>query len=348
MAFSRRLGVIGIVGASWLVAVGCGSDDDKKTNTDAGAGEAGDSGGGKSSVGGSSSNAGKGGTSTGGKGGGGAGGKNAGGTGGTTAGTGGSANNAGEAGQGGSPLGEVGGAGGAPESSSAGAGGDAAGAGGAGVGPAAPLLACANQCEIDDDCLVDGAIVQMTCDPTSKRCVDTSVITCQTVDDCTPSASFWTFAPCTSVDDCDGGYECIDWKGSGYCAYTPDPDCFPGDLTVTLGRFGLADSPVEVCYTPQPCLAGACGQPGCELTGCEAGTGDTCSATTHECECTTGGDECSVTGVCGADHHCTECKIDDDCPAGNTGKDKCVEGKCGCSGAAACPDPTANATPVCE
>lgn len=347
MAFSRRLGVIGIVGASWLVAVGCGSDDDKKTNTEAGAGEAGDSGGGKSSVGGSSSNAGKGGMSTAGKGGsGGAGGKNAGGTGGTTAGTGGSTSTAGEAGQGGVPMGDMGGAGGAPASSSAGAGGDAAGAGGAGVTPAEPVLACGDQCEIDDDCLVDGAIFQKTCDLTSKRCIDPTAATCETADDCTPSASLWTFAPCASVDDCDPGYECIDWHGDGYCAYTPDPECGFGDVKVTLGQFGKVDSPVDVCYTPNACVAGAC-QPPCELTDCGAGTGDTCNTTTHECECTLGS-ECSATEVCGADHHCTECKIDDDCPNGNTGLDKCVNGKCGCSGAAACPDLTANATPVCE
>jgi hypothetical protein len=349
MAFSRRLGVIGIVGASWLVAVGCGSDDNKQVNT-GDAGDAGESAGGKASSGGSNSNAGKGGSNTAGKGGsGGVGGKNAGGTGGTggaTAGTGGSGGTqVGEAGQGGTPVGESGGAGGAPDTSNAGAGGDAAGAGG--QGPAAVVLACGNQCENDDDCAVDGAIVQMTCDLTSKRCVDPSVTACATPDDCTASASLWTFAPCATGDDCDPGYECIDWQGAGYCAYTPDPDCGFGDVKITLGQFGLPDSPVDVCYTPQACVAGAC-QPGCELGGCDGGgTGDTCSATTHQCECELG-TECSVTGVCGADHHCTECKIDDDCPAGITGKDKCVNGKCGCSGAAACPDLTASATPVCE
>lgn len=342
MAFSRRLGVIGILGASWLVAVGCGSDDDKKVNSTGDAGEAGETSGGKSSVGGSSSTAGKGGMNTGGKGGaGGAGGKNAGGSGGSTGG--GGASSAGEAGQG--VL--MGGAGGMPDTPTAGAGGDAGGAGGVGVAPAEPVLACANQCANDDDCLVDGAIVQMTCDPTSKRCVDPSVTACQTVDDCVAGASAWTFFPCASVDDCNGGEECINWKGEGFCAYTPDPDCFPGDLKITLGKFGFADAPVDVCYTPNACVAGAC-QPGCELGGCDGGgTGDTCSATTHLCECALG-TECTVTGVCGADHHCTECKINDDCPAGNTGKDKCVDGKCGCSGAAACPDPTASATPVCE
>ncbi|HVY32369.1 MAG TPA: hypothetical protein VHB79_37790 [Polyangiaceae bacterium] len=344
MAFSRRLGVIGILGASWLVAVGCGSDDNKQVNT-GDAGEAGESAGGKASSGGSTSNAGKGGNSTAGKGGsGGVGGKNAGGTGGTggaTAGSGGT--NVVEAGQGGVPT-AMGGAGGAPDVPSAGAGGDAAGAGGVGV--PAVHQACANQCEMDDDCAVDGAAFQMICDPTSKRCVDPTVSACQTVDDCVANASFWSFFPCASNDECDGG-KCIDWQGSGYCAYTPDPDCLDGDLKITLGQFGLPDSPIEVCYTPSACVGGVC-QFACESLGCGAGAGDTCSPTTHECECTTGGAECSATGVCGADHHCTECKVDDDCAGANLGLDKCVDGKCGCSGAEVCPDPTANATPVCE
>ena len=59
MAFSRRLGVVGIVGASWLVAVAC-SDDSDKIKVAGEAGEAGQGGetpsGGKANAGGSSNN----------------------------------------------------------------------------------------------------------------------------------------------------------------------------------------------------------------------------------------------------------------------------------------------------
>ena len=65
MAFSRRLGTICIVGASWLVAVGC-DDNEDQVFPRAGAGEGGEApGGGKSSVAGSQSNGGKAGASAG-------------------------------------------------------------------------------------------------------------------------------------------------------------------------------------------------------------------------------------------------------------------------------------------
>lgn len=322
MAFSRGLGVMGLVTVSWLVAVGC-SDDDKNTQQDAQAGEAGESAAGKSADGGKGGG-GKGGTA------------GSGGTGGTTAGT------AGDGGaSGGEPPIVSGGAGAGGEPS-----GGAAGDGGAGGEPALGLAQCAYECGDDDDCLVGGAQVQKICDVDSKRCVDPSDGACKASAECFPIFNGW--AECATTGECDEGFVCATWEGTGYCMSRNLDGCVAGDLDMTLPEFGIADSPVNVCMQSAACYLGAC-QPGCELIGCEgSGVGETCGQVTHLCECTEG-TECDDSGVCGADHQCAECVTDQDCIDKNAlGLDKCYAGKCGCAGALSCPDVTENATPVCE
>jgi hypothetical protein len=325
MAFSRRLGVVGLLGVSWLLAVGCGDDGDKLKN----AGDAGEAGeaptGGKSTSGGSSNNAGTGGMSTGGNGGSSNAGMNA------AAGTGGEA---GGAGAGGTAEAGAGGA--------AGAGGQG-GAAGAGGTPEPTLKSCSNQCEIDADCKIDGSD-QLTCDQGSHRCVDVTVATCAVSDDCVVSMNPWT--TCTTSADCDPDFErCATWQGAGYCMQLHIDDCNFGDVPATLAEFGKADSPVDVCYTAAACKDKEC-MPGCELIGCGTGDGETCSDLTHLCECTLPA-ECT-SGICGADHACKQCATSDDCAGGISGQDTCVNGACGCSSAAACPDLTDAGVPVCE
>jgi hypothetical protein len=345
MAFSRRLGVIGILGACWFVAVGCGDDDSKKADsTDGGEGGEAPSGG-KATSGGSANNAGKGGSATAGKGGSG---------GATTAGTGGKGGSGGTAGGAAGTDAGNGGAAGTPEPPVGGAGGAVAGgAGGAEAGaggvPAAIAKSCANECEIDDDCKIEGAIGQ-SCSPGSHRCYDSTVATCTTNDDCKPGASFW-FVTCQSDADCadDNSESCIEFGGVGYCALLSVSDaCDVGLGPKDLPRLG-AQGTSNVCVAYDTCQSGTC-QFSCADpdfgVSCGAGTGDTCNPDSGLCECAAAG-ECD-SGACGADSHCADCKIDDDCPGGISGQDVCVNGKCGCSAANVCPDLTQAATPVCE
>lgn len=348
MAFSRRLGVIGILSVSWFVAVAC--SDDEKNGANAGAGEAGEAGeasGGKSTSGGSANNAGKAGNATAGKGGMST-------TGGTP--TGGSGGNAGSAVTGGAGAGAVGGedAGGAGGASAGAAGSDAAGAGGlggAGGEPPTPVAKkCDFGCSVDADC--NGIDSVGHCDPTLKRCRSTD---CTVTTDCAPMASLW-FTNCANDSECIPDLErCVAWQGVGYCAGLPDPSfpdfpCTFGTPT-TLPLFGAVGE-AEVCADlTQVCSAkGAC-EPGCGSLGCDAGTGDTCNESTGLCECAQS-TECTKAGVsvCGESGTCG-CADDTDCQktAAATGLGKCIAGTCGCDSASSCVNPgLANATAICE
>jgi hypothetical protein len=342
MAFSRRLGVIGIVGACWFVAVGCDDDGDQK-DTSSDGGEGGEAPiAGKASAG-SVNNAGKGGNGTAGNGGDG---------GGETAGTGataGDGGNSGTAGQGGAGA-EAGNGGAAgtpviPVGGGGGAGGDeTGGVGGEGGAPAAVAKRCANECEIDGDCAI-GIDETLKCNQATKRCED-PLLACSSVDDCRPWANEWRTSCATSAD-CFAGFEaCVDWQGKGYCAALNLDGCFPGEPTMLPEHGAVTPTNVEVCVAPSACKGGSCTL-ACDhafSAGCaDAGDGDTCSLVTHLCECEAG-TECS-SGICGGDSLCQQCVTAQDCPAGT---DACVNGKCGCSAAAVCPDLTAAGTPVCE
>jgi hypothetical protein len=337
MAFSRRLGVVAIVGVSWLVAIGCDDSDDKIPQGSA-AGEGGEApSAGKSSVAGSKNEGGK------------AGGGSAGKGGASTGGSGGDAGNGGtpsEAGQGGTGA-------------NAGMGGETAGASGetnvrgdggsSGQGGLPPVAAsCSFTCANDDDCLI-GQNDSQKCNVVSHKCEDPATA-CTADVDCLVSQSFWFFT-CDDDDGCDPDYErCVDAGGKGYCATLPDPDCF-GGVPRTFPRFGTAGT-IEVCASADPrCRGGAC-ELGCgdETNGCEQGNGDTCSAVTGLCECTQG-TECTTSGICGGDGHCKQCANDDDCAAtvATTGLGACVEGKCGCANETTCINPGyATATAACQ
>jgi hypothetical protein len=340
MAFSRHLGVIGILSVSWLVAVGCNDDDDRKNVAQGEGGEAGEGpSGGKSTSAGSANVAGKGGSAAG--------------EGGMTSGGMTMGGSAGSAAIGGAGSGAVGGddAGGVGGASAGAAGSDAAGAGGAGGTPEVPVAKkCDLGCNVDADC--NGIDSVGHCDQTLKRCRSTD---CTASTDCAPVASLW-FAACADDSGCTPTLErCVAWGGLGYCASVPDSQfpefpCTFGSPT-TLPLFGAVGE-AEVCADlTQVCSAkGAC-EPGCGSLGCDAGTGDTCNPTTGLCECAQS-TECTKAGVsvCGGSGLCG-CADDTDCAktAGTTGLGKCVNGTCGCDSAASCLSTGfPNATKVCE
>jgi hypothetical protein len=334
MAFSRRLGVIGILGVSWLVAIGCDDDGDRKVVRSSDGGEAGEATTGGTSSGGSSS--GKGGSTAAGKGGGGSGGTGT----------------IGDGGQAGSGVGgdSIAGANAGGESSG-GAGGANGGAGGA-PQPPAPKK-CDYACEITADCFIGPDAAPRECDPVLKRC--RLPRECDADADCVPSGSFW-FTQCADDSQCFADLErCVAWQGVGYCAALPDPN-FPDapcnfGVPATLPTFGAVGT-AEVCANQgNICNAdGAC-EPGCLSLGCDAGAGDSCNDTSGVCECAES-TECTASGVsvCGDDSRCG-CASNDDCQetSSSTGLDTCFSGTCGCDTPATCPDPGyANATAVCE
>jgi hypothetical protein len=339
MAFSRRLGVIGILGASWLLAVACGSDDDKKVSNAGEAGEAGESAGGTPSSGGSSSNAGKSGGGAAGKGG----------NGGSSAG-----GNAVAGGGGGGGMPSEGGAAGATEVPLGGMPTAGAGASGEGGMPAVAALSCDYQCVNDGDCEIPGPFTDTShkCNQVTKRCENPDEI-CSADSDCLAFASEWSVS-CADDSGCTADFEaCVTSHGKGYCASLPDLEfpefpCTRGAI-IEVPRFG-AQGVVNVCGSPDPrcfdgkCAAG-CGDPD---RGCGGGEGDTCNNDTGRCECATG-DECA-SGAC-ENQRCVGCVTSEQCAATAqfTGLDVCVNGRCGCSASQVCPDGGfESATAVCE
>ncbi len=335
MAFSRQLGVIGILGACFFVAVGCGDDEDKKGSS-GDAGEAGDDGGGKAgtggkATGGSNSTSGKGGTATGGTA------ANDAGAAGTDAGgTSGGSDGGGMAGEGGSVV------------MSGGAGGDAGG-GGEGGAPREELRSCTYECAVTSDCAVALSQTPKVCDQTSHRCVDSLEI-CETNDNCVPWMSLW-YTPCLSQADCDEFSACVAWEGKGYCASLDEGFCTspPWGEPTTLPEFGKADpQPVAVCFgSGARCNEGkcivSCAHP---ILGSCTDKGDSCNEQTGLCECETG-TKCK-SEACGEDSHCVECVTDMHCAGNTNGNTTCVDGKCGCGSADTCPTEAESATPVCE
>lgn len=330
MAFARRLGVIGILGACWFTAIACSDDEDRKDNA-GDAGEGGDEGGGKAgtpSVGGSQG--GKAGMSGGGKAGSGIAGEAGGG--GTDAGSG----SGGDAGSG-----MVAGAGGEP--SGGGEGGlSSGGAGGEGGAPVAAARSCVWSCENDSDCVrpddTPGA-----CNDVTNTCEEPTTQACSVHEDCGPSTMFWSFG-CTTSANCEPGYECVDYRGKVYCAVAADPD-FGCDVyqtvTATLHEGG---GDVEVCVDPNArCSAGKC-IANCEDVGCAPAEGDTCNPVTGRCECEEN-TECDTDLVC-SNSLCTECAEDEDCLP--RGLDTCVAGKCGCADVSSCAAAYPAATPACQ
>jgi hypothetical protein len=348
MAFSRRLGVVWIAGASWLVAVGC-DDSEDRVSQPARAGEAGEApGGGTSAVAGSQNNGGKaiGIAGTAGESGMTSGGSNGGAAGGETS--------AGQAGVGGDMAGAAGVAGAAGEAGG-GAGGAAGGQGGAG-GEGGVLTTvvphCAFSCDSDDDCVIEGDD-SVKCNLTSHACEDPTT-------SCTVDAECLVFLTpltksCTSDTNCTAGTEaCVEANGQGFCATLPSagvPACTNSNrVPKTLPRVG-AQGTVAVCaHADARCFNRLC-RAGCGTTGvgCGLGNGDTCSATTGLCGCTSG-TECDATGICGRNGRCQECKLDSDCAA-TIIDPVCIGGQCGCASATSCAviDPGYDGAPaVCQ
>lgn len=354
MAFSRRLGVVWIAGASWLVAVGCDDSEDRAPGTAGSAGEAGEApGGGKASVAGSQNNGGKAGASAGSSGSSGTGGTTSGGSNGAAGGGGdaGQAGGGGDAGYGGDMAGAAGIAGEA--TGGVGGAGGQGGGGAGGEGGELTAASCSFSCVNDDACVIAPNNHTYKCNPVSHRCEDPENA-CTADLDCLPLMSFW-LVQCVDDAACAPALQaCVNVSGKGFCADLSDPTfpdepCFVG-APRTLSRFGAAGT-VEVCASPDPrCFAGACA-PGCgdPINHCGTGNGDTCSATTGLCECTQG-TECTKTGVCGGDGHCQKCKLDSDCAATAVfdGRGVCRAGECSCADATTCINPYASAAAVCQ
>ncbi len=229
------------------------------------------------------------------------------------------------------------------------AGESSGGAGGHGT-PEAPK-ACSYECSDDDDCDSPG-ILEYVCDPNTQRC-QAPELTCSGHRDCVPFASSWVLA-CEKDDDCvTKDSVCVDAGGYGRCARAFDEasDCpLPGQVSVTRTRFGTIED-VQVCgATNGRCSDGACFL-GCSgPSDCGKGDGDSCDVESGRCTCVAD-TECASGEVshCNPDtQRCDECASDFDCfldPA----RDRCVDGRCGCSSSDVCSDVIfPAATPVCE
>jgi hypothetical protein len=205
------------------------------------------------------------------------------------------------------------------------------------------------ECSIDADCEAGGG--EYICNSAS-RCED-PFLSCVDNDDCIPLTSDWTF-PCESDSDCiEPDESCIEVFGSGRCALDDDP--YPcEDSEPTPWPTFPAGGMVDVCEDRSGrCDNGTC-RDSCVLAGCVSSSrGKVCNTTTGLCGCNTATPDCAgIVGrpLCNTTTHLCECGSDNDCgPV--AGADICVNGRCGCSGTAACndePNPHDNAEPVCD
>ncbi|MDX9723127.1 MAG: hypothetical protein RBU37_20415 [Myxococcota bacterium] len=156
---------------------------------------------------------------------------------------------------------------------------------------------------------------------------------------------------CSSVLDCDSGYDCVELGGSKQCVPASgdcsDPaecdtdfDCLGGNVICRNGLCapGCTDGG---CPDGQVCDDGRCLAPCPERVG-DCPKGQNCNPVNGKCEYE---GECATTRDCGvpemycdeATHRCTAgCQVDDDC--WDAAKE-CKEGACvrrGCKGAYAC------------
>jgi hypothetical protein len=348
MRSSRFCAMLVLMSSCYAVGAGCGDDDDPANpggtggKTDAGAGRGG---GGSSGRGGSAgSSAGSGGMGGGMMGSGGASGR--GGTAGT-AGTAGAAGTAGTNGTGGSSgaTGTGGSAGmdASPDAMDASPDVSDDGGGGTDAGPDAPdagsqYKRCVEKCDSLDDCAeADGAPSGLVCTPEGFCALSTDFpVRCTTNIECMirrrpGGASCDASTPCASATQvcADGGGgrgKCIARAPAdgGTCTSSVNPD------RVTVNLLGGDGGTAEVCMND----ANRCGPENeCYTAVCQSD---------EDCSPQLGGPICNTqTGRC-------DCVTDNDCGSvPNT--NKCINGVCGCSSAAACTVRTNPGTTVaCE
>jgi hypothetical protein len=128
----------------------------------------------------------------------------------------------------------------------------------------------------------------------------------------------------------------------------PNPDCFSGVAT-TYTKFGSSDQ-VSVCAVPGICDAHFCAV-SCAVDA-DCPPGPLCQTSTHRCVGCASDDDCFGAGTshCDIPTGTCQCATDDDCTDplfGVHGTDKCIDGKCGCSGTSVCTD-YPDATIACE
>ena len=201
--------------------------------------------------------------------------------------------------------------------------------------------ACVHQCTGDQDCLIGGKDVGLTC--VEDFCTGETPDPCKSDDECIALFSGWSGGiACTAGGgECEAAMQvCLDVGGEGHCAAAPSEFFACADAMLDeIDTTDIDGNDVTVCGN----AGAACGDDGVCFDACAsdddcaAESAPVCNTGTGLCECGTDAD-CETLGQphlsvcnggtcgCGEDQHCVD---------GNAG-DVCGDGLCGCSGAEAC------------
>lgn len=215
-------------------------------------------------------------------------------------------------------------------------------------GSAGGGMYCTEQCQVDADCLIDGADNGFKC--VSSYCQKDVGGLCTGDAECVALLSGWVLA-CNNDNECPGQI-CIDDGGKGVCANAPSDflmcdqlgmdevqaKAYPGGESVTACANSNAKCDSGVCV--DPCASDAdCANFPDGYKHCNVGTGLCGCASDSECAGVIDASVC-VDGLC-------RCASDADCTS-LPYADACYDGFCGCSSGAACNDypPTFDGTKV--
>lgn len=197
---------------------------------------------------------------------------------------------------------------------------------------------CTHQCTSDEDCLVAGDNIGLSC--VDSLCAASAAVQCTNRTKCTALFSGWSTLCTAGGDECAASEEvCVAVDGGGRCAIPARGDSCGGSQFRPTEVKGIAGETIKVCGN----TAAACGDDGLCFARCRADSdclsapAPLCNVDTGLCECGQDSDcahlgrpEATIceAGVCG-------CASDQACEAGGAG-DVCHAGVCGCTNTRAC------------
>ena len=201
------------------------------------------------------------------------------------------------------------------------------------------LMFCHEICEVDDDCLIDGADQGLYCE--DSFCQGESQGSCSDDQECRDLFSGWSAGEaCAAQDECAPTQGCMNLNGEGHCVYIPteflqcetinqeevEVQAIEGGVMIACGNTSA------LCTEDKYCLDG------CKSNSdCISPAYPVCNMQTKLCECGVDSDCANQPGASVCDAGVCRCGNDSDC-AELDYADVCVDGACGCSEQSVCRD----------
>ncbi len=201
------------------------------------------------------------------------------------------------------------------------------------------LMFCHEICEVDADCLIDGADQGLHCE--DSYCQGDVQGGCRDDEECRELYSGWSAGEaCAAQDECALTQGCMNLNGEGHCVYVPteflqcetinqeevEVQAIEGGAMIACGNTSA------LCTEDKYCLDGCKSNADCIVPGYPV-----CNMQTKLCECGVDSDCGTQAGASICDAGVCRCGTDSDC-AELDYADICVDGACGCSEQSVCRD----------